>query len=127
MTLLIATKDCTRVWPSGTSRKLRFQMSNMKVNVRKRVRKAGMKGKVTRRGISGGYEVIGWRDREDANWHVKVSPVGRPSGWIGYSVTAGIFELKMVAPAHREAVLHMIGEWELNSRPCVNPVDSDGH
>ena len=94
-------------------------MSDMKVNVRKRVRKAGMKDRVTRRGISGGYEVIGWRNSEDTNWHVKVWPAGRPSGWIGYTVTAGIFELKMVAQAHREAVLHMIGEWEQKSCPCV--------
>jgi hypothetical protein len=85
----------------------------------RRENQASIRGKVTRRGISGGYELFGWRDREDATWHVKVWPVGRPSGWVGYTVTAGIFELKMVAQAHREAVLHMIGEWKLNIRPCV--------
>jgi hypothetical protein len=83
------------------------------------MRERGMKGRVTRRGTLDGYEVAGWRDGENASWHVKVWPVGRPSGWIGYTVTAGIFELKMVAQAHREAVLDMIGEWEKNSRPCV--------
>jgi hypothetical protein len=39
-----------------------------------------------------------------------VWPVGRPSGWIGYRVAAGLFELKMVAQAHKDAVLHVIGE-----------------
>jgi hypothetical protein len=71
-----------------------------------------MRGKVTRRGIVGGYEVSGWRYVEDASWHVKVWPVGRPSGWIGYTVAAGIFELKMVAQAHKDAVMHVIREWE---------------
>jgi hypothetical protein len=64
------------------------------------------------RGSVGGYEMSGWRNPEDASWHVKVWPAGRPSGWIDYTVAAGIFELKIVAPAHKEAVLHMIGEWE---------------
>jgi hypothetical protein len=79
-----------------------------------------MKGRVTRHGTLGGYEVVGWRDREDATWHVKEWPVRRPSGWVGYTVTAGIFELKMVAQAHREAVMHMIGEWERSSRPFLS-------
>jgi hypothetical protein len=71
-----------------------------------------MRGKVNRRGTMGGYEVTGWRYLEDDNWHVKVWPVGRPNGWIGYTVAVGIFELKIVAQAHKEAVLHVIGERE---------------
>jgi anti-sigma28 factor (negative regulator of flagellin synthesis) len=81
-------------------------------NARKRGRQTGITGKVTRRGTFGGYEVTGWRYVEDASWHVKVWPVGRPSGWIGYTVAAGIFELAMVAELHKEAVLHLIAEWE---------------
>ena len=95
----------------------RWYKQDMKTDVRERARQTSLKGRETRRGTWGGYEVIGWRDREDANWDVKVWPVGRPSGWIGYTVRAGIFELKMVAQAHRDAVLHMIGEWERNSLP----------
>jgi hypothetical protein len=70
---------------------------------------------VTRRGTLGGYEVTGWRYFEEDSWHVKVWPVGRPGGWIGYTVTSGIFELKMVAQVHKEAILQMIGKWERNS------------
>jgi hypothetical protein len=47
---------------------------------------------------------------KDASWHVKVWPTGRPSGGIGYRVAVGIFELKMVARAHKESVLHVIGD-----------------
>jgi hypothetical protein len=72
---------------------------------------------VTGRSIMGGYEVTGWRKLGDASWHVKVWPVGRPNGWIGYTVTAGIFELTMVAQAHREAVLQVIEGWERIRRP----------
>jgi hypothetical protein len=34
-------------------------------------------------------------------------------------VAVGIFELKMVAQAHKEAVLHVIGEWRRNSLPVA--------
>jgi hypothetical protein len=43
---------------------------------------------------------------------VKVWHVGHQSGWIGYTVTAGRFELKVVAQGHKEAVLQLINEWE---------------
>jgi hypothetical protein len=86
--------------------------NDRKASGRKRARQTGIRGKVTRRSTLGGYEVTGWRYVEDATWHVKVWPVGRPSDWIGYTIAAGIFELKMVAQAHKEAVLHVIGEWE---------------
>jgi hypothetical protein len=59
-----------------------------------------MKGRVPRRGIVGGYEATGWRDLEDASWHVKVWPVERPSDWIAYTGAAGIFELTIAAQAH---------------------------
>jgi Anti-sigma-28 factor, FlgM len=75
-------------------------------------RQTGIRDKVSCRGIFGGYEVVGWRYFEDATWHVKVWPVGRPRSWIGHTVAVGIFELKMVAHAHKEAILHVIGEWE---------------
>lgn len=86
--------------------------NDMKANGRRRARQRGIRSKVTRRSTLGGYEVTGWRYVEDATWHVKVWPVGRPSDWIGYRVAAGIFELKMVTQAHKEAVLHVIGDWE---------------
>ena len=79
---------------------------------RERARRTSVTGKVTCRGSFGGYEVTGWRYVADATWHVKVWPVDRPSGWIGYRVAVGIFELEMVAQVHKEAVLHVIGEWE---------------
>jgi hypothetical protein len=88
------------------------ETNDLKPNARERARQTSVTGKVTCRGTVGGYEVIGWRYVEDASWHVKVWPVGRPSGWIGYTVADGIFELKMVAQVHKEAVLHVIGEWE---------------
>jgi hypothetical protein len=71
-----------------------------------------MRRKVIRRGSLGGYELTGWRYLEETSWNVKVWPVGRPRSWIGYTVTAGIMELKIVAQAHRDAVLQVIGEWE---------------
>jgi hypothetical protein len=84
----------------------------MKADVGKQTRSGTMKDKVTRSGTSGGYEVTGWQYLEDASWHVKVWRAGRPNEWIGYTVTAGIFELKTGAQAHKHAVLHVIGEWE---------------
>jgi hypothetical protein len=86
--------------------------NDMKANGRERARQTGMRGKVTRRSTLGGYEVTGWRYPEETSWHVKVWPVGRPRSWIGYTVAAGVFELRIVAQAHKEAVLHVIGEWE---------------
>jgi hypothetical protein len=71
-----------------------------------------MRGKVNRRGTLGGYEVTGWRYAMMPSWHLKVWPVGCPRNWIGYTVAAGIFELRIVAQAHKEAVLQVIGEWE---------------
>jgi len=68
--------------------------------------------KVTRTGTMGDYRVIGWRHPEGTSWHVKVWLVGSPNDWLGYTVTAGQFELKTGAKAHKEAVLHVIGEWE---------------
>jgi hypothetical protein len=87
------------------------ETNDLKPNALKRARQTSITDKVTCGGIFGGYEMTGWRYIEDATWHVKVWPVSRPSGWIGYTVAAGIFELKMVAQAHNEAVLHVIGEW----------------
>jgi hypothetical protein len=75
-------------------------------------RQTSITGKITCRGTFGGYEVAGWRYIENATWHVKVWPVGRPRGWIGYRTAVGIFELKIVAQAHKEAILHVIGESE---------------
>jgi hypothetical protein len=83
-----------------------------KPNARNPRRQTSITGKTTCHGIFGGYEVTGWRYIENATWHVKVWPVGRPSSWIGYRVAVGIFELKIVAQAHKEAVLHVISERE---------------
>jgi hypothetical protein len=70
------------------------------------------KGKVTRSGAFGGYEVTGWRYMEDTSWQIKVWPTGHPGGWIGYTVTAGQFELKVLAEDQKNAVLHLIAEWD---------------
>jgi hypothetical protein len=83
----------------------------MKTEMRKHPRSHTMQDKI-RSGASGGYEVTGWPCPEEARWHVKVWRAGCPDEWIGYTVTAGIFELKTGAQAHKEAVLHVIGEWE---------------
>jgi hypothetical protein len=69
-------------------------------------------GKVQRRGTFDGYEVAGWRHSDHPSWNVKVWLAGCPRDWFGYTATAGMFELKMFAPAQREAVLHAIGAWE---------------
>jgi len=71
-----------------------------------------MKSKVTRAGKLHGYMVTGWRYLEDSSWHVKVWQLGHPSGWIGYTVTDGRFEVKVLAQGYKEAVLQLIGEWE---------------
>jgi hypothetical protein len=68
--------------------------------------------KLQRRGTFDGYEVAGWQQPDDASWKVKVWLAGSPRDWFGYTVTAGMFELKTHAHAHREAVLHAIGVWE---------------
>jgi hypothetical protein len=73
---------------------------------------AESRGKVTCSGTFGGYDVTGWRYIDTASWHVKVWLAGRPSEWIGYTVTAGAFEVKMFAKAQKEAVLQLIGQWE---------------
>jgi hypothetical protein len=83
-----------------------------RVNKQRQARIETMKGKVTRAGKLRGYMVTGWRYLEDNSWHVKVWQLGHPSGWIGYTVTAGRFEVKVVAQGHKEAVLQLIGEWE---------------
>jgi len=85
---------------------------DIKANERRPTNIQSMKSKVSRAGKWRGYVVTGWRYLEDNSWHVKVSPRGNPSGWIGYTVTAGRFELKVVAPGHKEAVLQLISEWE---------------
>jgi Anti-sigma-28 factor, FlgM len=96
----------------STSAARQSDNGNGKVNRRKQGRDGSMKGKVTRAGTSRGYIVTGWRYLEDDSWHVKVWHVGHQSGWIGYTVTAGRFELKVVAQGHKEAVLQLINEWE---------------
>ena len=92
-----------------------------KVNVRSQARVQPMKSKVSRAGKWRGYMVTGWRYLEDNSWHVKVSPRGHPSGWIGYTVTAGRFELKLVAPGHKEAILQLISEWEAELGDLYDP------
>jgi hypothetical protein len=72
-----------------------------------------LKNKVSGRGTFDGYEVTGWRYMDTASWHVKVWLAGRPGDWIGYTVTAGKFELNMFAQTQKEeAVLHLIRQWE---------------
>jgi anti-sigma28 factor (negative regulator of flagellin synthesis) len=83
-----------------------------KANKRRQARIESMKSKVTRAGKLRGYMVTGWRYLEENSWHVKVWQLGHPSGWIGYRVTAGRFEVKVAAQGHTEAVLQLIGEWE---------------
>ena len=83
-----------------------------KVNEPKQAREESMKSKVTRTGTLRGYMVTGWRYLEGDSWHVKVWQVGHQSGWIGYTVTAGRFEVKVVAQGHKEAVLQLISAWE---------------
>jgi hypothetical protein len=80
--------------------------------VRKKASDGTMKRKVTRSGTVGSYEVTGWRYLEDLSWHVRVWLAGRPGDWIGYTVTGGVFELKIFAQPQKEAILRMIAEWE---------------
>jgi hypothetical protein len=70
------------------------------------------KGKVTRSGTFGDYEVTGWRYKGEAAWHVKVWLAGRPGDWIGYTVTDGHFGPGTVAEAAMVAVLHLIANWQ---------------
>jgi hypothetical protein len=95
-----------------TSASTQSDTDEMKANMQKQARNGTIRGKVTRSGMLDGYIVTGWRYPEDASWHVKIWHAGRPSDWLGYTVTAGIFELKTGAQAHKEAVMHVIGEWE---------------
>ena len=72
----------------------------------------GRRKKEAGRGTFAGYEVTGWRYMDTSSWHVKVWPAERPSDWIGYTVTGGEFELKMLALPQKEAVLRLIRQWE---------------
>jgi hypothetical protein len=56
-------------------------------------------GKVQRSGTFDGYEIVGWRHWDHPSWKVKVWLAGCPRDWFGYTVTAGMFELKMFAHA----------------------------
>jgi len=96
----------------STSAARQSDTGNRKANRRRQGRDASMKSKLTRAGTLRGYIVTGWRYHEDDSWHVKVWHLGHQSGWIGYTVTAGRFELKVVAQGHKEAVLELISEWE---------------
>jgi hypothetical protein len=68
--------------------------------------------KVQRSGTFDDYEMVGWRHSDHPSWKVKVWLAGCPRDWFGYTVTAGMFELKMFVHARREAILHAIGAWE---------------
>jgi hypothetical protein len=70
------------------------------------------KGKVTRTGTFGDYEMTGWRYTEEAAWHVKVWLAGRRGDWIGYTVTDGHFGPGTVPQAAAVAVLHQIAKWQ---------------
>jgi anti-sigma28 factor (negative regulator of flagellin synthesis) len=105
------TKDNSGIG-DATSAARQSETGDRKVNKRGQARVETMKSKVTRAGKLRGYMVTGWRYLEDNSWHVKVWQLGHPNGWIGYTVTAGRFEVKVVAQGHREAVLQLIGEWE---------------
>jgi hypothetical protein len=83
---------------------------NLKRNVSER--QMNKEGKVTRSSTLLGYQVTGWRYLKDASWHVKVWIAGHPGDWMGYTVTAGKFELQTGTEAHKEAALQAIREWE---------------
>jgi hypothetical protein len=84
----------------------------MKTIVSKQSRTRTVKDRLIRTGTFGGYEVTGWRYTNDASWHVKVWRVGHPHEWIGYTMTAGVFELATGDQTHKEAALRVIGEWD---------------
>jgi hypothetical protein len=96
----------------ATSAARQSDTDDRKGNKRRQARAENIRNKVTRAGKLRGYMVTGWRYLEGNSWHVKVWQSGHPSGWIGYTVTAGTFEWKVVAPGHKEAVLQLISEWE---------------
>jgi hypothetical protein len=96
----------------STSPARQSDTGDREMNRRKQARDGSTKSKVTRAGRLRGYMVTGWRYLEDDSWHVKVWHVGHESGRVGYTVTAGRFELKVVAQGHKEAVLQLINEWE---------------
>jgi hypothetical protein len=75
-------------------------------------RTTGHEKKVIRTGAVDGYQMTGWRYREDAVWHVKVWLNGHPGSWMGYTVTDGEFALKSGAKAQKEAILHVVRKWE---------------
>jgi hypothetical protein len=81
------------------------------------------RGKVTRSGTFGNYEVTGWRYSEEAAWHVKVWLTGRPGDWIGYTVTDGHFGPGTVAEAAMIAVLHLIAKWQALVAPRAPAVE----
>ena len=80
-------------------------------------------GRVTLKGTFDGYELAGWRDPDHASWHVKAWLAGSPRDWIGYTVTAGLFEVKANHPGHKQAILRAIGEWETGVPQTSEPTE----
>jgi hypothetical protein len=68
--------------------------------------------KVVRAGAVDGYQITGWRYREEAVWHVKVWVDGNPGAWMGYAVTEGEFALKGGPKTHKEAILRVVRKWD---------------
>jgi hypothetical protein len=70
------------------------------------------KSKIEKRGEHGTCEVSGWRYEGNSVWHVKVWADNRDVQRNAYKIISDRFEPDAVSQAEREAVLHLIAEWE---------------
>jgi hypothetical protein len=70
--------------------------------------------------LHGTFEVSGWRYEGDFLWHLKVWPENRDVWRNIYKVMSGAFEPDTATDAEREAVLHLIAQWE-HEHPKAHP------
>src|ERR1700721_1776890 len=67
---------------------------------------------ISRKGVLGGYEVMGSRYVEDAAWHVKAWRTSRHQHAKSYVVRDGAFDREPAISNEKIAILSLTGLWE---------------
>ena len=62
------------------------------------------------------FLVSGWRYSELAVWHITMQPPNKGKDGQSYLVVAGEFYPDSLSHAERDAVLHLITDWETEGR-----------
>ena len=72
--------------------------------------------RIDRSGQHESYLVSGWRYSELPVWHITMQQPNKGKQGQSYLVVAGEFYPDSVSRAEREAVLHLIADWETEGR-----------